>query len=403
MKFSIATVVAAVLGILFTSQIHAETKTFVHPGMLSTEDDFARAKRLIRASVSPAVDSWQLLEKSRYAVATYQPNAVTMVVRGNPSWGKDNYSLLFRDSAAAYQLAVRWKISGNEDYAKAAIKTLDNWSDKLTAVIGTSDRYLASGIYGYELANAAEIMRAYPGWRKLPQFQAMMLKVFYSMNHDFITNHNKLGPSGLHYWANWDLANLASMMSIGILTDRHDIYREALTYITEGAGNGAFRNAMWKEYPGSSDSIGLAQVQESGRDQGHSTLDIALIGAICQMAWNQHDDLFGFDDNLVAKASEYVAKYNLWLNVPWTNYTTADGSVQTQISPASRGSTRPIWTLIYNHYVGLKGLSLPYTKKMMDQFGPEAGAYGANSGGFDQLGYGSLLYADYLENTHAKR
>lgn len=387
----------------FAVPLKAENKTFVHPGMLNTEDDFARARRLIASNTSPVVDSWRLLEKSRYASATYQPNAVRSVVRGNPSWGKDNYSQLFRDTAAAYQLAVRWKISGNTDYANAAIKILDNWSDNLVEVIGTSDKYLASGIYGYELANAAEIMRTYAGWKKFSSFQAMMLKVFYPMNHDFITNHNKLGAAGLHYWANWDLANMASMMAIGILTDKHDIYREALSYITQGAGNGAFKNAMWAVYPGNSESIGFAQVQESGRDQGHSTLDIALVGVLCQMAWSQHDDLFGYDDNLAAKGSEYVAKYNLWLNVPWTNYTTADGSIQTQISPASRGSTRPIWTLIYNHYAGIKGLSLPYTKKMMDQFGPEAGAYGANSGGFDQLGYGSLMFANYLETSKPQR
>ncbi len=37
-------------------------------------------------------------------------------------------------------------------------------------------------------------------------------------------------------------------------------------------------------------------------------------------------------------------------------------------------------------------LDAKYTKEMMDKFGPEGGAYGANSGGFDQLGYGSLLF-----------
>lgn len=380
----------------------AEDTRFVHPGMLSTEDDFSRAKRMINANVSPAVDSWNLLRKSRYAAADYAPRPVDEVVRGNPSWGKDNYALLFQDASAAYQLAVRWKISGNIEYANAAVAVLDAWAGTLTDVIGTSDKYLASGLYGYQLANAAEIMRTYPGWTKFPAFKQMMLKVFYPMNHDFITQHNGYGEAGLHYWANWDLANLASMMAIGILTDRHDIYQESLEYVRHGKGNGAFNHAMWAVYPGTGTDVGLAQVQESGRDQGHSTLDIALIGVICQMAWNQGDDLFGANDNRVLKASEYVAKYNLFHDVPWTPYTTADGSVQTQISPASRGSTRPIWTLIYNHYAGISHLQAPYTKQMMDNFGPEAGAYGTTSGGFDQLGYGSLLFSNYLASTPLK-
>lgn len=391
------------LGLCVASVTSAQNMNFIHPGMLSTDADFVRAKKLINDHTSPALGSWNLLETSRYAAANYVPSAVDKVVRGNPSWGKDNYSLLFRDAAAAYQLAVRWKISGNVDYANASIKILDAWASTLTNVIGTSDKYLASGLYGYELANAAEIMRTYPGWKRLPQFQSMMLKVFYPMNHDFITAHNGYGEAGLHYWANWDLANIASMMAIGILTDHHDIYTESLDYVRNGKGNGAFNNAMWVTYPGTGKEPGLAQVQESGRDQGHSTLDIGLIGVICQMAWNQGDDLFSFNNNLALKASEYVAKYNLLYDVPWTNYTTSDGSVQTQISSASRGSTRPIWTLIYNHYIGIKHLTAPYTQKMMENFGPEAGAYGANSGGFDQLGYGSLLFNNYQTPAVEKR
>ncbi|WP_338524790.1 alginate lyase family protein [Pseudomonas batumici] len=403
MQGRVLNVVGLIIGLCVVNVANAENQNFVHPGMLSTNDDFARAKRLVTSKTSPAIDSWNLLEKSPYAAANYAPNPVDRVVRGNPSWGKDNYASLFRDAAAAYQLAVRWKISGNIDYANASIKVLDAWSDKLTDVIGTSDKYLASGIYGYELANAAEIMRTYPGWKKFPQFQGMMLKVFYPMNHDFITKHNGYGEAGLHYWANWDLVNLASMMAIGILTDRHDIYKESMNYVLHGKGNGAFNNAMWAVYPGTGKEVGLAQVQESGRDQGHSTLDIAIIGVICQMAWSQGDDLFSFDHNLALKASEYVAKYNLLDDVPWTNYTTSDGSVQTQISSGSRGSTRPMWTLIYNHYAGIKHLEAPYTKKMMDNFGPEAGAYGSNSGGFDQLGYGSLLFNNYQEAAAGKR
>lgn len=376
------------LGLL--GQVHAEGNTFFHPGGLNTEADFSKAKELVSSNMSPAVDSWKLLTQSQFSSSSYQPQAVSYIIRGNPSWGKDNYVRLYRDAAAAYQLAVRWKISGDSQYADAAVRILDAWAVTLGGIGGTSDKYLASGLYGYELANAAEIMRTYPRWTGLTAFQNMMLNVFYPMNHDFITNHNGYGAAGLHYWANWDLANLASMMSIGILTDRHDLYQEALNYIKNGKGNGAFNNAMWHVYS----AEGLAQVQESGRDQGHTTLDMALIGTICQMAWNQGDDLFIFNDNLVLKASEYVAKYNLGNDVPWTTYTYADGWVQTAISSQSRGIKRPIWALLYNHYARVKGLPATYTQKMTEFVGPEGGGgnYGGNSGGFDQLGFGSLLY-----------
>ena len=181
---------------------------------------------------------------------------------------------------------------------------------------------------------------------------------------------------------------MSSMLAIGVLTDRHDIYREAVNYFRHGAGNGAIEHAVWKLHGG-----GLGQLQESGRDQGHSMLDVALLGAFCQMAWNQGDDLFGYDDNRVLKGAEYAARYNLGQDVPYISYSNSDVT-QPGISPASRGNTRPVWELIYNHYVVLKGLKSPAVAEFAAKVRPEGGGgdYGPNSGGFDQLGYGTLTY-----------
>ena len=72
---------------------------------------------------------------------------------------------------------------------------------------------------------------------------------------------------------------------------------------------------IFYEFPGADST--MAEMQESGRDQGHCTLSLALLTTICQLAWNQGDDLWGFRNNIVLKASEYVAKYNIArLNVP---------------------------------------------------------------------------------------
>lgn len=96
--------------------------------------------------------------------------------------------------------------------------------------------------------------------------------------------------------------------------------------------------------------------------------------------------------------AEYVAKYNLGYDVPFTTYTNSDGT-QTVISNNSRGDVRPIWELLYNHYGVLRGLNVTWTKKYRDLVvedgsGAEGGGgnYGTESGGFDQLGYGTLMY-----------
>lgn len=111
---------------------------------------------------------------------------------------------------------VHYRLAGR------AIAILKAWSANLKKIGGSSDNYLASGIYGYELANAAEILRTSPQWQAadFQRFQSMMLTVFYPLNDDFLTKHN--GTKVDHYWANWDLANMASLLEIGVLTDRWD-------------------------------------------------------------------------------------------------------------------------------------------------------------------------------------
>jgi hypothetical protein len=120
------------------------------------------------------------------------------------------------------------------------------------------------------------------------------------------------------------------------------------------------------------------------------------MGAICQMAWNQGDDLFGLDDNRFLKGCEYVAKYNVArLEVSYTAYTNCEGVSNPVISSGSRGTVRPMWELVYNHYVKLKGLKAQWVTMAARSVRPEGGGgdYGPNSGGYDQLGFGTLLYS----------
>jgi hypothetical protein len=113
------------------------------------------------------------------------------------------------------------------------------------------------------------------------------------------------------------------------------------------------------------------------------------------MAWNQGDDLYGYDDNRVLKGAEYTAKYNFkGLHVPFEPYNNCQNWASTEISEAGRGGQRPIWEMIYNHYVVRKGLSATYAEMAARVHRPDGGGgdYGPNSGGFDQLGFGTLLY-----------
>lgn len=368
---------------LTTAPAPATPGAFVHPGLLHNDDDFRRMKENLNSE--PWQSGWQRLIANRHASLDWTPRPVAVVVRGKCDLPQ-NYALLFNDIAAAYACALRWRISGDHLYADKSVEIMNAWSSTLTKVTGSSDACLAAGIYGYEFANAAEIMRSYDGWKPddFARFQGMMLNIFYPMNHDFLVNHN--GTPIDHYWANWDACNMDSMIAIGVLCDRRDIYNEAVDYFKHGGGNGAIEQAVYFIHPG-----GLGQWQESGRDQGHSEMGIGLIGAFCEMAWKQGDDLYGYDNNRFLAGCEYVAKYNLGEDVPYKTYS---DSLATQdvIGEGGRGGVRPIWELVYNHYVKLKGLPAPYTTREAESVRPEGGGgdYGPNSGGFDQLGYGTL-------------
>jgi len=316
---------------------------FVHPGALNTSADFTRMTTQLNANAQPWLDGWNKLLANSHSSSSYTlQGPLSIVYRGSGT--PENYNKLYNDIAAAYQNSLRWRIKGDTACANKAVEIMDAWSGTLTSVQGNSDRFLASGIYGYEFACAAENMRGYSGWTSgnFTRFQNMMKNIFYPMNHAFLVNHNDACIT--NYWANWDQCNMASILAIGILCDDQAKFDEAITYFKSGAGNGSVDHYVPFLY----NNGALGQGQEEGRDQGHSGLDVSLIGAFCQMAYNQGQDMFGWENNKILAACEYFADYNLGNSVPFTTYNWGTGQncapmSQTVISINSRGDTRPSW------------------------------------------------------------
>ncbi|RSM14750.1 hypothetical protein CDV31_005332 [Fusarium ambrosium] len=408
MKISLSCVVgiaASAVSALYTSPhlrhepavraVNKASSTFAHPGLLHSEADFRRIKKFVDSGKAPWSTGWEKLVGRTNP--DYQPRPQEIVVRGSTAELSENYVLLYRDLAAAYALAIRWKITQNATFADAAARIIDAWAATLTDIQGTSDKYLASGLYGYQFANVAEILRNYPGWNGLEAASEMLLRVFYPMNRRFLIEHN--GRPVEHYWANWDLCNIATMMSIGVLADNRTIWDEAIEYFKHGEGNGAIEIAIWSMHTEEGTGKKLGQNQEAGRDQGHSTLDFALLGVIAQQAYNQGEDLFGYLENRILAGMEYVSKYNVGEDVPFTTYVNAIHGTQTEISSAGRGSIRPIAELFVAHYGSIKRRDVKWTTVYRDLVleksgGAEGGGgnYESTSTGYDQLGFGTLLY-----------
>jgi hypothetical protein len=362
-----------------------ELLTFQHPGLLYTQADFDRMSSKVDAGAEPWLSGWNALISNGYSQLGANPRPLQTVIRGGTG---QNFAQMVIDIQRSFDTALRWKVSGDTRYADQTVRFLNAWQYTMTTLTGNSDRFLAAGIYGYEWANIAEIMRTWSGWAPadVTHFQSWLLTIYYPMSHDFLVHHN--GAAISNYWANWDLCNMADVEAIGVFCDRQDLYGEAIDYFYHGAGNGAIDKAVYYVHDGY-----LGQWQEAGRDQGHTMFGISTMASIMQMAWNQGDDLFSYENNKFLMAAEYVARYNLGYDVPFQTYSWLSGvsgpwMQQTVISSASRGNAPPGYELIYNHYVNLMGLAAPYTTAWRALHAPEGG-----SGNGDQFGFGTLTYS----------
>ncbi len=379
-----------------SSDSKVQERIFVHPGMLHTAESFTAMQANVGEKVQPAYDTWNALKSNGFSDANWAGRPLETVIRGGTG---QNVAQLYIDIRRAYQTALVWKVGGSEAHGEAACRILNKWSSTMKTLTGNADRFLASGIYGYELANAAEIMRDYPDFDKA-SMEKLFLEVFYPMQDDFLKNHNTAHFG--NYWANWDLCNIAGMMAIGIFTDREDIYNQAIDYYKNGIGNGCLYNAMPYVF-----EEGLSQWQEAGRDQGHTTLGVSLCSVICEMAWNQGDDLYSLSDNRFLKGAEYVAKFNNNEEVPFERYqrfSGQSGSIEwnEEISEAGRPSVRPVYSLVYNHYVNRMGLSAPNIEKALKN---EDGSWKKESeqANGDELGWQTLTFAGTGKKSTGKK
>ncbi|MBQ9669046.1 MAG: alginate lyase family protein [Prevotella sp.] len=415
---------------------------------LYTTADFQRVRQALANGTAPAAvqQEFQNLKNSSLASKSRKATPHVQIVRGDPTGTTENtqnYGDAMRDAAAAYQMAMLWLLTDDADYAATASKILIDWAQTCTTITSNdADFNLAAGAQGYTFALAGQMLMGYDGWTESQKtaFKNWMKNVFGKTNREFLDNHAK-GTSfqnghknvdrtlwDEHYWSNWDMVTMASYMAIGILCEDDDMVNFVVNYFYSGAGNGCIKKLIRGTH---TDPLGtgetLCQNQESGRDQGHAQMSLAVCAHLCQMAYSLYQqnpsvkelDFFAADDNAVLKMAEYVALSNLRngtddanktgsflvtaTQMPFTEYhhcpgasSATDDNLHTQLSETDRGGARPGWEIILAHYKSL-GSGFVYTKQMADKIRPEGGAgepanrYGMNSGAFDQIGWNTLM------------
>lgn len=115
-----------------------------------------------------------------------------------------------------------------------------------------------------------------------------------------------------------------------------------------------------------------------------------------RVAQSQGSDLYSLGDNLLLKASEYAAAFNLnqtvpydpqWyrceavlVDGPWANISTESFGVR---------SALPVWNSLYYEYVKRRGLEGPWTSRARSS----DGYFEGHATGGDHPSWGDLIWA----------
>ena len=114
---------------------------------------------------------------------------------------------------------------------------------------------------------------------------------------------------------NWGHIVNRCRMAAAIFLDDKDLYRYSLDIYLHANDNGSLPHYISE----------TGQCQETGRDQAHAQLGLGTMCDICEMAWQQGDDLWGALDNRLMKGMEYSARYNLGYDVPFETWQDCTG------------------------------------------------------------------------------
>ena len=352
---------------------------FVHPGLLHTESDILRWQEIIASQEGKAYQCWLDFSTDVRSQASYVMNGpYTEIYRGNDNGNRPSIQSKYEnDFNAAYQNSIMYAVTKNEAHAVKAVAILSAYADKLQAIVA-GDQPLLAGIMGVKFMYAAEMMRyLYPEGMT----DEVFAKVCGMFRNIFVPVLDTFMKTSAYSNGNWGASVGMSYVAAAVLFDDLEMYKKGIEFYINGRDNGTIINYV--------DGT-TGQCQESGRDQAHVQLGLACLSVTCEIAWNQGTDLYGYNDNRLMRGFEYTSKYNVgYDDLPFRTWKDLTGKYcnWTTISSQGRGQFRPVFEMPYNHYVRRKGLSMPYTKEVIDRISPE-GYY------YEHFGFGTFLFND---------
>jgi hypothetical protein len=358
----------AVLSLMvLCTQTASAQRVFAHPGISHKRSDLDRMKYMVQAGKEPWKTSFTNFTKNPYASSAYavQGNTgITSLVVNSTDAGY-NYEKFKYDALAAYYNAIMWYITGDEKNAQKAVQIFNAWAN-LKNINSGGTQALDAGRVIWKMLEGAEIIKStYTGWatNDVDKFKSMLVYPGYSQTQEptaaiasedvtfywFMYN----GDPGRH--GNQGLFAMRGIMAMGIFMDNEVMYDRALRYLTgqphraddlpyvsgprSVSANPTATYDYYDEYTLGS-SIGTTpdygynelignyiwengQCQEASRDQSHTVTGVAIINTMCEMAWNQGNDMYSFLDYRPLLGIEFGMRYNASLNYPFPDQPTS--------------------------------------------------------------------------------
>jgi hypothetical protein len=320
--------------IVFTiSPLSLCAQGFIHPGIDQTAAELRYMKEQVLAGREPWKSAFDRLLAETDLEQEIKPFA--HVIRG--AYGRPNIGggELSKSADLAYDCAILWWITEDQKFADRAMEILRDWAAMLRS-FDYNDAKLLAGWTGYQFCNAAEILRySRAGWppAEIEAFSEMLLTVYYPLIRDYFPQAN----------GNWDGAIIHTLMAIGVFTDNHLIFDDALDHFLYAPVNGSIFKYI---YPS-------GQCQESIRDQAHVQLGLGEFAGAARIARTQGIDLFSPADYRIALGYEYTARFLLGEQPQCYGI----------LSERKREEIRDIYEFVLQYHQA-RGVNMPYTAKL---------------------------------------
>jgi hypothetical protein len=331
---------------------------FIHPGILVNRAQLDLIKQRVKDGVEPQKTAFAALLKSPLADLNYTPSPRATVECGpnsNPDLGcKDER----RDATAAYSQALAWFVTGNEKYARNAIRIMNAWANTLTGGHINENGPVQAAWAASVWPRAAEIIRyTFDGWTKedVARFGKML-----------VTQYVPSLVNGCDENGNKELAMAEALINIGVFNDDRITFANGVRmwrgrtpcYIylkSDGPSplvppNGLPASAPWSNkghFPPFVDGV----LQETARDPHHANMTFASMVNAAETARQHGLDLYAEQGKRIVAAMEYQAQF------------LAPNNAKT---PANlEFALEPTWEIAFNHFHNRLGLELPKMAKVI--------------------------------------